>query len=198
MQEKQDKTFSTQATILKMLGVQNSKGMCSSLSNLYASYQMGSGSRAFLDEGPEKTYKYAQEMKDHQSKVTEEVSASHGVSMGNLIGMHVAFFDSRKKFKGEDVSVEELVTAERAKKVFQDSEHVLINYPTDGEQSKVAPYHQVYYGHTAGTHKCSYFNANISGGEKEGNCDEVLQMVVDDIISSAAHDGRACIVGRTI
>ena len=190
--------FSTQTDILNLLGVNNSKGICSPLSNLYASYKMGGGSRAFLEADPGKTYASAKAMEEHQSKVTEQVSASHGENLGILVGMYVAFFDNRKQFKSECVSIEELATVEGAKKVFQDSEHILVNYPTPGQQSKVSSYHQVYYGHTKGTHKCSYFNANISGGEKEGDCDEVLKIFVDDIQNSAHNDGRVCIVGRSI
>ncbi|KTD67540.1 hypothetical protein Lsan_0335 [Legionella santicrucis] len=199
MQEKQIKPFSTQATILQQLGIQNSNGLCSPLANLYASYKMGGTNRAFLDEGPSKTYECAKKMEEHQSAVTQQVSEKSGSGFGSLIGMHVAFFDNHKMFKGERTSIDKLSTTEEATKVFRDSEHVLINYPTpEDKQKKAAPYHQVYYGHTAGTNKCSYFNSNIPGGEREGNCEDVLKTFVEDIKKSAAHDDRDCIIGRSI
>ncbi|KGP62171.1 hypothetical protein EP47_08805 [Legionella norrlandica] len=200
MQEKRNNTpFSTQATILQQLGIKDSPGICSPLANLYASYKMGGTGRAFLDEGPLKTYECAKEMEEHQSMVAQKSSEKGGSSFGSLIGMHVAFFDNHKMFKGERASVDELSTTEGAKKVLKDSEHVLVNYPTSRTQAnKISPYHQVYYGHTAGTNQCSYFNSNLPGGEREGNCDEILEVFVKDIQKSADHDGRNCVIGRSL
>jgi hypothetical protein len=197
MQDKVSNYFSTQSNMLQQLNIQNSNGLCSPLANLYASYRMGKGTRDFLYGGPLKTYEAAKEMEKHQENVEREVSAKTGNSFGNLVGMHIAFFDSRKKFKAVRTSVEELSTTEGAKNVLKDSEHVLINYPTDDTQRKSAPYHQVYYGHTIGN-RCSYFNANMAGGEREGTCDEILKTFVEDIRKLAAHDGRDCIIGRSL
>lgn len=197
--ERQKQSFSTQASILQELGVVDTKGICSPLANLYAIHKLG-GSRAFLDEGPAKTYHCAKEMEAHQADIDKRVSATHGKEMGSLMAMHAAFFDHHKVFKGEKVPVSQLKTQAGAQAVFQDSEHVLVNYPTSEAKTGTSPsFHQVYFGHTRGTNRCSYFNSNRPGGEREGNCTDVLNDFISDVKKSAVQDGREqCLVGRTL
>lgn len=194
-----DKTqFTTQYDLLNKLGITNTIGLCSPLANVYLSSKMSGKNTDFLKQSDEQIYQQAMQMQMHQDNVAEEIRGEFGA----LVGLNVAFFDNKILFKGSKVPVDTLANSSTLKQQLGASEYALVTYPTQTEgpePTKDDPFHQVAFNRTGpGYNKCSLFNANMTGGERVGNCDTIIEIMAKDIKNTAAKDGRPCLVAQSI
>ncbi len=97
------------------------------------------------------------------------------------MGMDAAFFDNKRVFKTDKRPLTQMNNSKSAKEELNDSEHVLlINYPTGTDQnSSSKAYHQVYFGKNKDKTGCSFFDANLPGGKREGSCDEMIKLLAN-------------------
>lgn len=209
--------FTTQAEILQQNNDTKSNGLCSPLSNLYADWRMGLGSRKFLEASADETYRLAKEMEQKQdtlraninSSLLEEYSKSmdpktaefNAKEADALLSLYYAYYNNHILFNTKREPISKMENAEGIKSSIGDAEHVMVNYPTKGSglNSVTKPQsHQVYFGADYTTNRFYYFNSNMPRGEKIGQCDEVLELMAQDIKYGAAKDGRPCLVSYSV
>ncbi|MFA6303442.1 MAG: hypothetical protein WC627_10000 [Legionella sp.] len=209
--------FTTQAEILRQNNDTKSIGLCTPLSNLYADWRMGLGTRTFLETSAAETYKLAKEMEQKQDTLRANLSSSlfekYSKSMdpknaefnareaAALLSLHYAYYNNHVLFNTKREPISTMEKAQGIKSSVGDSEHVMVNYPTgdSGLNSVTTPQsHQVYFGADYATNRCYYFNSNLPRSEKVGPCAEVLELMAQDIKHNAAKDGRPCLVSYSI
>ena len=185
-----DTKFTSQAQILQKLDKKD-KGLCSPFANLFAEYKMGLRGHEFLEQDPQTTYDMAKDMEAYQQEVRQALAPRNGSELAALIAMNVAFFDKGILFKADKRPITMMTDPVKLKAELDGVEHALIDFPTkESTQQNVDSYHQVYIGRDRGTKRCSFFDANIDGGEREGDCNDIMTLLAQQIQKSSNDTDR--------
>jgi hypothetical protein len=177
-------TFTTQDEIIANVQAPASEeGICLPLSNLYTKYQLGTGTRDFMQGTPHEIYNRAVQEREHQKALVENNPSEDSVSAFSD-GMHSAFVDSHVPYHLSVVDANTLKTPSGLSKVVGDSSNVLITYPVKKttQQEEMTFFHQVAVGrdkHTVGN--CYSFSANLSRGERIHPCQDGFPDIRDEI-----------------
>jgi len=185
----QEIPFTTQYEVLTKYNLGLNKdgvmvGMCQPMSNLYASL--------LIQNKDPSTY-----LKDDKQflneAIIEENREGKAEEGGNKDVEHFAFQQNNIPHIDEEVSKNNLNT-ESFKALLQKSQHLLVTYPSTKDFA-----HEVYLGkESSNNSSCRFFDANLRGGERKGDCDKIIPQFVETMKKQYVDEDKGFYVGRSM
>ncbi|KTD36346.1 hypothetical protein Lnau_1330 [Legionella nautarum] len=175
--------FTTQKEILEKYGVAINDqgelvGMCRPMTNAYLNLIL-------KGEKPKKYLADARRfLADSIERENRDLEAS---KLGETDIEHAAFKENN--IPHTDLTIPKVhLTEATVTGLLEKNKHLLITYP----QEKAA--HEIYLGRVRDS-RCRFFDANIRGGEKKGQCAELIHQVVEAMKSQYAKEDKPFGVG---
>lgn len=186
--ETQKPTFTTSREVCDAVNPAD-PGICSPLTNAYTKYQVGTGSHDFLEGDAKKIYAAASKERAHQLDLKEH-------SNNPFDSLHSGFFDSDLEYQTAVHEASDLKTAKSIEKATDPGQHSIATFRVDRPDSVKKPeFHQVALGRDkSDPSRCYFFDANIRGGERVGECDHIYSMFAKTLRDQIHHSAKDVLI----
>jgi hypothetical protein len=169
-QPNQLSTYSSQEEMLQALGRENEPGLCSPITNLYTESKI-TNSPDVLSQNNKDVYISSFIKEHHQEQLRQK----------GKDGKHAAFVDTNTEYKIHSIPTDATLTLD-INEILPTPGHTMITYPIESRKGN-DPYHQVYLGKIK-EDECLSFDPSLRGGERKGNCQELLNNFRDQVSTS--------------